>query len=117
MGKYSCEKCAKTFSQKSHYDKHLTRKNLCEIQTDKIKALIDKAVEEKMIELNKKLISNNNKSNITINITEQMDTSKMNKLELLEKCKELGITKCSSKNKSQLIELITPTEKKNETKT
>ena len=38
MGKYSCEKCTKTFSQKSHYDKHLTRKNPCEIQTDKIKA-------------------------------------------------------------------------------
>lgn len=30
----------------------------------------------------------------------------MSKLELLEKCKEIGITKCSSKNKSQLIELI-----------
>ena len=44
MGKYSCEKCAKSFSQKSHYDKHLSRKNPCEIQTDKIKALIDKAV-------------------------------------------------------------------------
>lgn len=55
MGKYSCEKCAKTFSQKSHYDKHLTRKSPCEIQTDKIKALIDKAVEEKLIELNKKI--------------------------------------------------------------
>jgi hypothetical protein len=106
MGKYSCEKCAKTFSQKSHYDKHLTRKNPCEIQTDKIKALIDKAVEEKLIELNKKLFSNNTENNITINITEQMDISKMSKLELLEKCKELGITKCSSKNKSQLIELI-----------
>jgi hypothetical protein len=106
MGKYSCEKCTKTFSQKSHYDKHLTRKNPCEIQTDKIKALIDKAVEEKFIELNKKLISNNTENNITINITEQMDISKMSKLELLEKCKELGITKCSSKNKSQLIELI-----------
>lgn len=106
MGKYSCEKCAKSFSQKSHYDNHLSRKNPCEIQTDKIKALIDKAVDEKMIELNKKLTSNNNESNITINITEQMDTSKMNKLELLEKCKELGITKCSSKNKSQLIALI-----------
>jgi DNA (cytosine-5)-methyltransferase 1 len=39
-------------------------------------------------------------------MTEQMDISKMSKLELLEKCKELGITKCSSKNKSQLIELI-----------
>jgi len=106
MGKYSCEKCAKTFSQKSHYDKHLTRKNPCEIQTDKIKALIDKAVEEKLIELNKKLISNNTENNITINITEQMDISKMSKLELLEKCKELGITKCSSKNKGELIDLI-----------
>ena len=52
-------------------------------------------------ELNKKLISN-----ITINITEQMDISKLTKLELLEKCKDLGITKNSSKNKSQLIELI-----------
>jgi DNA (cytosine-5)-methyltransferase 1 len=101
MGKYSCEKCAKTFSQKSHYDKHLTRKNPCEIQTDKIKALIYKAVEEKLIELNIKLISNN-----TENITEQIDISKMSKLELLEKCKELGITNCSSKKKSQLIELI-----------
>lgn len=99
MGKYSCEKCAKTFSQKSHYDKHLTRKNPCEIQTDKIKALIYKVVEEK-------LISNNIENNITINITEQMDISKMSKLELLEKCRELGITKCSLKNKSQLIELI-----------
>ena len=106
MGKYSCEKCAKNFSQKSHYDKHLTRKTPCETQTDKIKALIDKAVEEKLIELNKKLISNNTENNITINITEQMDISTMSRLELLEKCKELGITKCSSKSKSQLIELI-----------
>jgi hypothetical protein len=30
-----------------------------------------------------------------------MDTSKMSKLELLNKCKELGIAKYSSKNKSQ----------------
>lgn len=100
MGKYSCEKCTKTFSTKSHYDKHSCI-NSCEIQTDKIKALVDKTVEEKIIELNKKLILNND----TKNITEQ-DISKMSKLELLEKCKELGITKCSSKTKSQLIELI-----------
>jgi DNA (cytosine-5)-methyltransferase 1 len=39
-------------------------------------------------------------------MTEQMDTSKMSKLELLKKCEELGITRCSSKNKPQLIELI-----------
>jgi DNA (cytosine-5)-methyltransferase 1 len=106
MGKYSCKKCPKTFSQKSHYDKHLTIKNPCEIQTANIKALIDKADEEKLIELNKKLISNNTENNITLNITEQMNITKMSKLELLEKCKELCITKCGSKNKSQLIELI-----------
>jgi DNA (cytosine-5)-methyltransferase 1 len=76
MGKYSCEKCAKSFSQKSHYDKHLTRKNPCEIQTDKIKALTDKAVDEKMIELNKKFISNNHESNITINIETEIDILK-----------------------------------------
>ena len=67
MSKYSCEKCGKSFSQKSHFDKHINRKNPCEIQIDKIKALIDKAVEEKLIELNKKLITNNIESNITIN--------------------------------------------------
>ena len=42
----------------------------------------------------------------TIDMTEQTDVSTLSKLELLEKCKELGITKCSSKNKTQLIELI-----------
>ena len=30
----------------------------------------------------------------------------MSKLELLEKCKELGIKMCSSKNKGELIELL-----------
>jgi site-specific DNA-methyltransferase (adenine-specific) len=55
-------------------------------------------------------------SNSIISITEKMDTSKMSKTELLEKCKELGITKCKSKNKEELIELITNTEKKNDKK-
>ena len=35
-----------------------------------------------------------------------MNFEKMNKSQLLDKCKELGITKCKSKTKSQLIELI-----------
>jgi DNA (cytosine-5)-methyltransferase 1 len=42
----------------------------------------------------------------TSNIIERLDISKMNKLELLKKCKELGITKCNSKNKGKLIDLI-----------
>jgi hypothetical protein len=46
-------------------------------------------------------------TNIEITSAEnKMDISKMSKIDLLEKCKELGITKCSSKNKPQLIELI-----------
>ena len=54
MVKYSCERCGKEFSQKSHYDSHNRRKTPCENNADKIKALVDKAVEEKLKELNNK---------------------------------------------------------------
>jgi DNA (cytosine-5)-methyltransferase 1 len=56
MVKYSCQRCGKDFSQKSHYDSHNRRKTPCENNSDKIKQLVDKAVEEKIKELN-----NNNK--------------------------------------------------------
>ncbi len=48
MPKYSCERCGKEFSQKSHYDSHNRRKTPCENNTHKIKALVDKTVEEKL---------------------------------------------------------------------
>jgi len=102
MGKYSCEKCAKSFSQKSHFDKHLSRKNPCEIQTDKIKALIDKAVDEKLIELNKKSILDNTEIHITNNTLKM----KLSKKELLVECDKLGITKCKSKSKDEILKLI-----------
>ena len=35
-----------------------------------------------------------------------MDLTKLSKSELLNKCNELGISKCKSKNKTELIELI-----------
>jgi DNA (cytosine-5)-methyltransferase 1 len=44
-------------------------------------------------------------SNITCNI-EKMNLTKLSKVELLAKCEELGNTKCKSKNKSELIQLI-----------
>ena len=50
MVKYWCERCGKEFSQKSHYDSHNRRKTPCENKSDKIKALVDKAVEEKLKE-------------------------------------------------------------------
>ena len=50
MVNYSCERCGKGFSQKSHYDSHNRRKTPCENNADKIKALVDKAVDEKFNE-------------------------------------------------------------------
>jgi hypothetical protein len=63
MVKYSCERCEKEFSQKSHYDSHNRRKTPRENNADKIKAFVDKAVEEKLKELNKKLIVENEEVN------------------------------------------------------
>jgi adenine-specific DNA-methyltransferase len=73
MVKYSCERCGKGFSQKSHYDSHNRRKTSCENNADKIKALVDKAVEEKLKELNNKnLIIEHEKVNTDENMTEEI---------------------------------------------
>ena len=65
MVNYYCERCGKGFSQKSHYDSHNRRKTPCENNADKIKAFVDKAVEEKLKELyNKKLFIENEEANI-----------------------------------------------------
>ena len=68
MVNYSCDKCLKTFTQKSHFNQHLKRKNNCENNADKIKLMIEKAVEEKIntiIPENKILVSN--KIDLTFN--------------------------------------------------
>lgn len=63
MVNYSCEKCGKEFSQKGHYTKHLNKKNPCVVES-KVKEMLDKVVEEKLNNLNKKNIENNtNKKN------------------------------------------------------
>jgi len=57
---------------------------------------------------NKKIDLNNmiyNSSNITY-IIKEMEITKLSKKELLSKCEELGIKKCKSKNKDELIELV-----------
>ena len=79
MVNYSCDKCYKTFTQKSHYTQHQKRKNMCENNADKIKVLIDKAVEDK---LNAIIPENTiiNKQKIDLNIinsTEQQTTPNM----------------------------------------
>ncbi len=57
---------------------------------------------------NKKIELNNmtyTSSNIASNI-EAMELTKLSKNELLAKCEQIGITKCKSKNKNELIDLI-----------
>ena len=49
MVNYSCERCLKSFTQKSHFNQHLKRKNKCENNADKIKVLVDKAVVDRAV--------------------------------------------------------------------
>lgn len=79
MVNYSCDKCYKTFTQKSHYIQHQKRKNMCENNADKIKVLIDKAVEDKLNAIiPENIITNKQKIDLNnINSTEQQTTSIM----------------------------------------
>jgi oligoribonuclease (3'-5' exoribonuclease) len=75
MVKYSCKRCGKEYSQKSHYDSHNRRKPPCENNDNKIKELIDKVVDEKLKELNnKKLIAEHEEKEVIINTTVMKNT-------------------------------------------
>ena len=80
MTKNSCEKCGKEFNSKSNYTQHQKRKTPC-VNESKIKELIDKSVEEKLIKLNVPLCSSIENS-ITIQPTQKItiDTSSFNEL-------------------------------------
>ena len=54
MPKYTCERCLKEFSQKSHYDKHQNKKIPCQDNKGKIEEVVENIIFDK----NKKLISN-----------------------------------------------------------
>jgi len=79
MVNYSCDKCYKTFTQKSHYNQHQKRKNMCENNADKIKVLIDKAVEDKLNAIiPENTIINKEKIDLNIiNLTEQQTIPNM----------------------------------------
>ena len=48
MGKYNCPRCGKDFKQKSHFETHKKRKNPCENTMEKMKEMVEKAVEERI---------------------------------------------------------------------
>ena len=105
MPKYTCERCLKEFSQKSHYTKHQNKKIPCQDNKGKIEEVVENII------INKKLISNNTE-NIIINTmsTEQSSTDinfeKMKMKEIKSFCKEHKIRGYSNKNKGELISLI-----------
>ena len=74
MSKYSCERCGKEFSQKSHYDSHKRREKLCENYSNKIQTMVDKKVKETINDLNLKKLTLKNEE--TINQTYNMNTFK-----------------------------------------
>ena len=59
MPKYTCERCLKEFSQKSHFDKHLNKKIPCQDNKGKIEEVVENII------INKKLNSNNTENIIT----------------------------------------------------
>ena len=72
MTKYSCERCGKDFSQKSHYDSHKRRKKPCENYSNKIQLMVDKKVKETINDLNlsnlkKMMLKNEDNFNQTYN--------------------------------------------------
>ncbi len=112
MVNYSCDKCYKTFTQKSHYTQHQKRKNLCENNADKIKVLIDKAVEDKLNTiLPENTIIHKEKFEIktmTSILSNQMDYSTKTRQELIVFCKEKKIKGYSGKKNSELIVMLEP---------
>lgn len=62
MPKYTCEKCLKIFSQKSHYDKHTARQNPCQNNKKHIEEIVEKIIDKFDIKkkLNLNILENNN---------------------------------------------------------
>jgi len=85
MSKYTCERCLKDFSQKSHYDKHQKRKRPCKNIKEKIEKVVENII-------NKKLISNITKNTTTKMLNKKMNQKnyKDNKFTFIEVCAGAG---------------------------
>ena len=68
MPKYTCERCFKEFSQKSHFDKHQNKKNPCQDNKGKIEEIVKNII-------NKKMSSNIRMSNNNMTSTQQSNLS------------------------------------------
>ena len=111
--KYSLDNKNKLPKNLVYEDIYLNCKNYREIQISKVET---NKLKEKLIETNKEILNTiNNNINIShegttgISLTSsktQMELFKLSKKELLIECDKLGITKCKSKRKEEIIRLI-----------
>lgn len=70
MPKYTCQKCLKDFTQKSHYDKHLKKKNPCQNNKEKLELIVEEKVEkilENKFNISDKKLNQNQNENKIIN--------------------------------------------------
>ena len=94
MVNYICNRCLKSFSQKSHYQKHLIRKYLCQYINNSIKDIVKKVINK---ELNTPVLLNQT-INKELNILEKSKTIKIkimnekniNNIDIIEKSKTLN---------------------------
>jgi site-specific DNA-methyltransferase (adenine-specific) len=87
--------------------KEISLQNSCEIDVDKIPILMDEKLQVNKEILNKKLIINDDKNNNIIMDINKMNILNMSKSELQAECVKLDINGYKSKNKKELIEIIT----------
>ena len=78
MVKYSCTRCLKEFSQKSHYNQHQKRKTPCQDNSNKLAKVIETIVEEK---LNSKLSKLPKKPRIKLN--KKITIKKQNNIDII----------------------------------
>jgi DNA (cytosine-5)-methyltransferase 1 len=86
MPNYTCEICLKEFYQKSHYNKHINKKNPCQNNKSKIEEVVENFIN------NKKLISKTENIITTMsnNDNNEDNTSSNKKLTFIEVCAGAG---------------------------
>jgi DNA (cytosine-5)-methyltransferase 1 len=105
MVKYSCETCQKIFTQKGHFEKHMSRKRSCK-KDNTIEVLVEQKVKEVLSKTN--MVDDKNESYTNKELkSNQMDYTKKTREELIVICKEKSIKGYSGKKKDEIIQLLT----------
>ena len=83
MQKYTCNRCLKEFSQKSHYNKHQNKKRPCQVNKGKIEEVFENII------INKKLIPDDTGNNMS-NMMASENGASTNTLTFIEVCAGAG---------------------------